>query len=342
MTRVQGPSSQPVERYQSSGGRSVYRIRLAVFPGYYGSAYLIDDGDRPFLVDCGSGHEDSNRDLDRGFDLIRETFGLSLEYADLGAIVITHGHIDHFGGLGHLRSQTGAPIHVHRIDAPVIACYEERLVLAAKRVGRFLERAGVEAGLRERLGTLYLSMKELFRPLPVDVAFEAGPLLGGTVEAVHTPGHCPGHVCLRIDDLLLTGDHVLSGISPHLSPEEITLTNGLAHYLEALAKVIALDGVRLGLDGHRGLVDDVAARAVAIRQEHETRLDELLALCTTPRTIVELSKAVFGRVRSYHILLAVLETGALVEYLHQYGGLVVANLDEVQRAPNPPLRYVQS
>jgi hypothetical protein len=47
----------------------------------------------------------------------------------------------------------------------------------------------------------------------------------------------------------------------------------------------------------------------------------------------------FGKVGSYHVLLALEEAGAHVEYLYQRGELAAANLDEIQRDERPIIAY---
>ena len=39
---------------------------------------------------------------------------------DIRLILITHGHTDHFGSAAELRRRTGAPLAVHRVDAPAV------------------------------------------------------------------------------------------------------------------------------------------------------------------------------------------------------------------------------
>lgn len=330
----------PPARFVTAAGRVIYRLPLEVFPGLWGNAYLIDDGDAPILVDCGSGQDSANRDLDRGFETVAERWGVRIAYRDLRAVAITHGHIDHFGGLHHVRRSCDAPIAVHVLDRRVLSGYEERLVVASKQVAFFLAATGISAERQGQYMAMYLSTKRLFRSLPVEIAFEAGPVLDGALDAIHTPGHCPGQVCLRLDDVLLTADHVLPRISPHISPEAITQSTGLEHYLSALETVRGVAGIRLGLGGHGREIDDVAARAAAIEDEHRRRLARILELCAeAPRTLAEVSRAIFGTVRSYHVLLALLEAGALVEYLYRRGELAVVNLEQVEAQRDPVLRY---
>ena len=333
-------ASPRIQRFDTARGRRVYRLRLEVFPGFSGNAYLIEGGAKPILVDTGSSSPQSLADLDTAFAELRSEHGLALTPADLGAIVITHGHIDHFGGLEGLASQTRAPVGIHVFDRRVISSWTERLVVASRQVGLFFQQAGVDKAKQGPYLEIYRAAKAFFKSHPpVDFTFEEGPLLGGELEAIHVPGHCPGQVNLRVDDLLLTADHVLEKITPHLSPEVITSETGVGHYLASLRKIEKVEGVRLGLGGHRGEIADVAGRSLEIRQHLEQRLGKVLELCAEPRTIVEVSRAIYGRVRSYHVLLAILEAGALVEYLYQRGELVAANLEELERETHPAILY---
>ncbi len=328
-----------VERFLTRDGRRIYRLPLEVFPGFSGNAYLVLGGEKPYLVDCGSGMATSNRDLDAAFVAVRDEYGEVVTCSDLGAIVITHGHIDHFGGLAHLRRQTDAPVAVHVLDRRVLASYEERVAVAGRRVRDFFFEAGLSAEKVKKYMALYGSTKSFFRSLPVDLPFEEGAILGGEMVATLVPGHCPGQVCLAIDDILLTADHLLAMISPHISPESITLNTGLFHYLDSLDKVGSISGVSVGLGGHGRAMDDVYARAEEIRCLVQSRLEATLDLLFDPRPIALLSRDLFGSVRSYHVLLAILETGAYVEYLYHLGEIEVVNTEDLESGASPKLLY---
>jgi glyoxylase-like metal-dependent hydrolase (beta-lactamase superfamily II) len=210
--------------------------------------------------------------------------------------------------------------------------------VAARRLASYLTSAGITPAHRDNLMSMYLFAKGIYRSTPVQFLLAEGESLGG-IEIYHVPGHCPGQVCLRVDDVLLTADHVLAQTTPHQAPESITLYTGLGHYLQSLADIRKLDGIRLALGGHEAPMDDLRVRIDAITGLHQERLERVMALCSSPCTIATISKRLFGEVKSYHVLLALEETGAHVEYLYQRGELVAANLDEVEREENPVLLY---
>ena len=331
---------KPLQRFETNAGRVIYSFPVRSFPTLTNNIYVIDDGQQYILIDAGSGMERPNADLLAGFTAIGEHLGRPFSPADVGAILITHGHIDHFGGLPFLRQYTNAPIGVHILDRRVLSNHEERMVFAYRRLETYLEGAGVSAEEREVLMSVYLFSKTYYRSTPVQFLLEEGQPAAGGFGVIHVPGHCPGQVCLQVDDVLLTADHVLSRITPHQAPESITLNMGLGHYLEALGKVESLPGVRLGLGGHEEPIDDIPARVAAIRAAHAERLGKIMDICRTPKSIAEISRELFGRVDSYHVLLALEETGAHVEYLHQRGELMAANLEEIEATSRPVVRYV--
>jgi glyoxylase-like metal-dependent hydrolase (beta-lactamase superfamily II) len=118
---------------------------------------------------------------------------VSRERLDIKYILLTHAHMDHISGVGRAKEALGAPIGLHRDD-------------------HFLYRAAVQQGLAFGF--------HLDPPPPVDFFYDGrGPYGFGRYEAVvhHTPGHCPGGVCLQIGRAgepgtrLLVGDTLFAG-----------------------------------------------------------------------------------------------------------------------------------
>lgn len=332
-----------VRHFRSSDGRDLYSLPVEAFPGFFVNLYLIANGDRVLLVDCGTGLESCRDQVRARFSEIRERFlpGLTMEDVDL--IVVTHGHIDHFGGLPWLKGETGAPAAIHALDRRVLSNYEERVVVASKALASFLELAGVSPTRRARLMEMYLFAKGRYRSTPVEHVLEEGrPSLGGLdgeVEVFHVPGHCPGQVCLRFGDVLLTADHVLARTTPSQAPEAITQYTGLGHFFDSLEKISRVEGIRLALGGHEDPIEDLYGRVKEIRRLHEERLEKVLEICREPQSVAQVSFGLFGTRTSYHVLLALCEAGAHVEYLYQRGHLCAVNVEEIEREANPVILY---
>jgi hydroxyacylglutathione hydrolase len=107
--------------------------------------------------------------------------------ADVKAILLTHTDLDHIAGLHELREAFGpVPIAVHD---------SERAVVAEGRP------------LRREFGPIATQVDNVTSLVPGE-KYRAGSL---EFEILHTPGHSPGGVTLKIDGYLFTGDALFAG-----------------------------------------------------------------------------------------------------------------------------------
>lgn len=330
-----------VRRFAARGDVAIYLLPVETFPHHVNNVYLVLEPGHAMLFDVGSGLESSRRDLALGFAVARAMFGEQVRYEAIDTAVVSHAHIDHFGGVNDLKVRTGARLCVHELDARVIAGFEERVVVAAKDVSVFLRRAGVGEEERARMLALYMASRDWFRSVEVDRTLRDGDLIGGGHRVIHTPGHCPGQICLLVGDVLLTGDHVLARTTPHQFPQAITPFGGLEHYFRSLAKVRKLDLVNLALAGHEDPIADLRGRVDEIAAFHRERLMKVRDICSKPRTVAEVAAEMFGQQEGYGTILAIEEAGAHVEYLHTLGKLRIANLEEVAKTEDPVVEYVR-
>jgi glyoxylase-like metal-dependent hydrolase (beta-lactamase superfamily II) len=155
--------------------------------------YAVDGGDEIALIDTGVG-----RAPDHLLDTLRAD---GLDPARVGAIILTHAHGDHGGGLAHLHQRTGARVYVPWEAAPWVATAdEEKISLPAARAA-----------------DIYPADYRM-QPCPVDVAVTDGMAItvgGVTLRAIETPGHSRGHCSYLFDGragrCLLVGDLVFAG-----------------------------------------------------------------------------------------------------------------------------------
>ncbi|HEX3016166.1 MAG TPA: MBL fold metallo-hydrolase [Desulfobacteria bacterium] len=105
----------------------------------------------------------------------------------VGAIIITHGHLDHIGAVGEIKQETGAAVLIHALDAPCL--------IEPKR-------------------NLSFFFGSPFKTNPADIMLEDGQdiNLGSlSFKVLHTPGHTVGGVCLSFAGGIITGDTLFAG-----------------------------------------------------------------------------------------------------------------------------------
>lgn len=327
-------SSPSISQHQTSSGIQITHLPLEAFPNFWANAYLVQMDNGVVLIDTGSGSESSNTGLERGFAEV------GVSFSDLTYILLTHGHIDHYGGLTYLRDRTQAQVGVHELDLGTITTHEARLAILSHKLGDFLTQAGIPAEKRTELLTMYRFTKALYHSVPVDFTYEAHDMRVGPFELIHVPGHCPGHVALKLDDVVFCGDLVLEHITPHQSPEELTPFMGVHHYLESLSVFERwTEGVSLTLNGHNDPITDLPGRIAHVRSNLSRRIEQTLAALSEPRTLVQVTEQVYGVMNGYNALLVIEKIGAYVEYLVQRGLVEVVNSHELEEDPQAVIKY---
>jgi glyoxylase-like metal-dependent hydrolase (beta-lactamase superfamily II) len=137
-----------------------------------------------FVVACERTHEavviDPGDEADQLLAAVRD------RAVDVTHILLTHAHIDHITGVALVKDALDVPVYLHRDDLPLY----ERAVDQGKMFG-FTVR----------------------QPPPIDTYYDLRPIHFGDYEVRvhHTPGHCPGGVCLQIGNRGAPGEHLFVG-----------------------------------------------------------------------------------------------------------------------------------
>lgn len=335
------PRLAATRRFVSSTGVRIYRIACDVLPGISGRVYLLLGAGPPTLVDAGSGEGQSTDQILAGLESIGGEFGEDFKPRQIERIFVTHAHIDHIGGLGALVELTGARVGVHPLDRRVVSAWDDRAVAFNACLRIFFHRAGVPTPHHDELIEAFGFTPGRMRSVPVGVSLDEHEPIDG-IRVIHTPGHSPGHICLLVGDILLSGDHILARTIPQQWPESVAPFTGLTRYLESLEKIRRLEGVCVCLGAHEPPVYALRHRFVEIVAAQERRVHRVLGLiggASRPATIAELTQQMYSRQRGFHELLALTDVGSRVEYLEQRGRVEIANADELRLDEAAPVRY---
>ena len=187
------------------------KVDVRTVGAFVENSYLVVDETtrHAVLIDPGA-------ESDRLIAMVRESG------ATLDAIWLTHGHLDHIGGIVGVRREWPVTVYMHPADLPLF------------------ERGAKQAAL-------YGIPFE--QPEPPDVELAHGDVVSvGSLDfdVLHLPGHSPGHVVFRHGMTLFGGDLLFYG---SIGRTDLPLANP-AHMEESLLRVAELDDATVVHSGH--------------------------------------------------------------------------------------------
>jgi glyoxylase-like metal-dependent hydrolase (beta-lactamase superfamily II) len=287
------------------------------------NVYAVEDADGGIaLFDAGLGSREAEAALQAGLAAAGRRFD------EVTRIVVSHGHVDHYGGARTAVEKSGkdVPVHAHPADVPKMAesgpRWKDLVPLYAAHFLRLGVPAEAMAGMeREEFGGFHLARRlHEVRPLPAGEVLRFRHL---EAEVLHMPGHTPGLVCLwdARHRLFFSDDHLLEKVSPN---PLIDLGAGerwkpLVAYLESAGRMHALD-VDLVLPGHGpafGNHRQVIDRLVHFYGQRQARIRA--ALEKGPATAFEVARVLFPWARPKDLFLTLSEAVANLELLEARG-----------------------
>ncbi|HKZ79872.1 MAG TPA: MBL fold metallo-hydrolase [Pyrinomonadaceae bacterium] len=290
--------------------------------------YLFHNGAQSVLIDTGLGTDESVSVL---HDSLRE---VGCNFSDIALTICTHYHPDHYGASQKIKQLTGCDVLMHKADAEYLL---RSLLLNKTDYRKFLFSNGVPVNGEVSAPPALRVLKDCYLPVVPDryiVDGEEFRFGSVSLQAISTPGHTPGHIVLywREQRILISGDHLLPDITPHVGIHIGLEGDPLSDYLDSLRRLEGLE-IEQVLPAHGRCFGEHQARIRQIFTHHKERQQTILNyLNYGPATAYELALALFDEsLPDLHKEIAAYEVLAHLELMKKTNKVHVQKENEVVR-----------
>jgi hydroxyacylglutathione hydrolase len=160
-------------------------IQLSIFPFGMINCFLLKGEKKHILIDTGVPGSESK--------IIKQLHKHGIKSEDIGLIIITHGHIDHFGSAKALKDFLEVPVLIHELDK--LALY------TGKSLSETLKS-------NHKIWDIILKPKlinDTATPCSGDILLKGDEEYnlenyGIKGKVIHTPGHTPGSLSIVLED----------------------------------------------------------------------------------------------------------------------------------------------
>lgn len=287
-----------------------------------------------------------------GLEIIRHRVeGLGCRLEDIERIIITHGHMDHFGLAGMLQETLGRRVDcfIHAQDSHRVLNESQREYGRGEEADRFLAMVDMPASEVRKVRERFEFLNTLCDPIEEPHLMEEGVEFEGEgyhLEVIHTPGHSPGNCCLyeTRQNVLFSGDHIIKHLTPNPMVEMNRKTlidpgyQSLREYRHSLDKLKDME-VEYVFPGHGEYIEDLKGIIASYHEHHRQRMNLVWeALHKRPRPLFKIIDEVFPYVPPEDIFFAVSEIYVHLEILLNEGRaeLIDSGPPAIYRAQKPP------
>jgi len=278
----------------------LFRIQIPLpnSPLRFVNSYLIKGPKKSLIIDTGL-------NLKECYDTMVQALALLDVELNKTDFFITHLHSDHIGLISKLASTS--TVYLSDVEHKIVSEYANSSSYWLE-INKYLDKNGFPEselkGAFKILNNMFVKtypVSEEFKKINFKALKDKDTINYGAfrLEAVLTPGHSPGHMCLYEPDskMLFSGDHLLFDITPNITWWP-SLENPLKSYIESMDKIYDLD-IEMVLPGHGELGFDHKKRINEIKDHHKIRLDEIFsAIKDGKRTAYEIAGSISWNLKS--------------------------------------------
>ncbi len=280
------------------------------FPSAFGAGkpticYAVKD-DQILLIDTGWDSPENRVALKKALETI--------DAWPPETILLTHGHIDHFGLGGFIQNQTGAEIMVHKGDEQMLKDYENGLVgwydkMMANAIG-----SGFDAReLENARSKLLMASRAMSKPSNYTTFEQLSiKLKSGTIKALSLPGHTPGSVAYAISEEAFCGDVAI---------EHTVHVQDLRQEFSSLQKLKVFKDVYPGHDRIPLQRKDIEA----LEAHFMSRLDDVIKICRQGASLKEVVEGLYYAITAQNnivkMILPINQTITYLRYLEDEGAV---------------------
>jgi glyoxylase-like metal-dependent hydrolase (beta-lactamase superfamily II) len=285
---------QPVAQ---AGKTQLFRIPLPTPWGDPVYPCLLLDADHAVLVDTGCQTEASREALLAALDR-------QLGDRKIDAIVMTHAHQDHYGGLDAVQPRNHSPVLCWTRAREYYETYPKEILDRPRLLHALCDRLGVKGARREQVTSGFDSVALRSAATLISGTLEDGETLrigGLEMVAHHHPGHHHHTLVLEVPALraAITADNLFAG---HLSPPTVEFCadgrrrQGLPLLVRSLNRLAQLD-INLAVPSHGDLIDTPSASATKAAAAYQRHAERIAKLSQGHRgDLVELLQLAFGEI----------------------------------------------
>jgi glyoxylase-like metal-dependent hydrolase (beta-lactamase superfamily II) len=246
--------------------------------------------------------------------LKRELAGIGMSFSDIEQIVLTHGHIDHYGGAASIVREAGRHVTVaaHAEDLNLI---EHGLEVPKRQFARYYRLMGAPFVFQLSLMAvqwIFMSMAETCRVTRRIADGDTLDLGGHRAVVISTPGHTRGSVSLHLEkeNIVFPGDHILGHITPNafvMLESDFVLPRRMSQveFYESLGKIEKI-APRIAYPAHGEPIEDVRGLIGMFRDQFRLRQGKILSLLAGgERTVYEIGRALFPDIRGKRLPLEI-------------------------------------